>query len=144
MSKCFGLLCSLTGSGEPLLLSSGMGVEAGVERGGARVARGGARAESLLLLTRRGVSVRRWGDHRKLRVNGDTMNSFQSSSSAWSIEANLFSKVHIHFSAFFSVSKVTTQREPIDLTPELSIERILSRSVTSQHTGLANYSTNGS
>lgn len=59
MSKSFGLLCSLTGRGEPLLLPSGMGVEAGVERGGARVDRGGARAESLLLLTRRGVSVRR-------------------------------------------------------------------------------------
>lgn len=50
-------LRSLTGSGDPLLLSSVAGVVAGVvERGGASVERGGARAESLLLLTRRGVS----------------------------------------------------------------------------------------
>lgn len=68
MSKSFGLVCSLTGSGEPLLLLSGMGVEAGVERGGASVERGGARAESLLLLTKRGVSGRRQAGHRKLRA----------------------------------------------------------------------------
>lgn len=49
-----------------MLLSSGTGVEAAVDRGGAgvdwcgvSVERGGASAESLLLLTRRGVSRRR-------------------------------------------------------------------------------------
>lgn len=39
-----------------------------MERGGASVERAGARAESLLLLTRRGVSGRRQEDHRRFRV----------------------------------------------------------------------------
>lgn len=67
-AKSFGLLCLLTGSGESLLLSSGTGVKAGVEEGKAIVERGGAKAESLLLLTRRGVSGRKTGGHKKLTV----------------------------------------------------------------------------